>query len=204
MAGASAAASIGGGIMAMKAGSDTASLSKRNAIKQIEQTKALAKYEREQSKIFAGWQAKQLKQAGREAQGAAAVNMRERFRDAELLQSTVTARAAASGGGVSNPTVLTIMQDIEARGAELAGYENLKGLREARGYERQAAATIFQNKIDRRINKLTQKANIANIRMGASATASAAKAQGMASMISGLGNAASAVSSGYSQYRSYG
>ena len=166
-------------------------------------TRELGKYERKQSNVFAKWQADQLKQAGREAQGAAAVDMREHFRQAALLQSTVTARAAASGAGASNPTVLNIMQDIEARATELASMENTRGLREARGYNRQAAATILQNKIDRTTSKLQQKAGIANIRMTGSATASAAKQQGMASLIGGFGNAASSISSGYSQYRSY-
>lgn len=151
---------------------------------------ALANYEATMGERLAEFESKQLKQKAREEEGAAALRARERLHDQELVQSTVQARAAASGGGASNPTVLDLMTDIEKRGSFLAGTEITAGRRAASSLRNQAAATILQAQMASPL-----------IRARGAATAAGQRLAGTGALIGGIGGAAGTVGSAYARYR---
>lgn len=80
-------------------------------------------------------EAKQLKRrAGLTRATAQRLGAEER-REARYVMSAARARAAAGGGGVSDPTVVNILADIEARGEYNALVRNWEGEEEAIGLE---------------------------------------------------------------------
>ena len=81
------------------------------------------------------------KQADMQAQESRAASQRvalEKRKEAGLLGSRLQARAAASGGGADDPTVIDLGGDIAQRGEYLALTEMFKGENRARGLEDQA------------------------------------------------------------------
>jgi hypothetical protein len=62
----------------------------------------------------------------------------EKDRQATLLQSTLQANAAASGGGAADPTVIGLGQDIAGRGEYQSLMDMYTGENRARGIEDQA------------------------------------------------------------------
>jgi regulator of protease activity HflC (stomatin/prohibitin superfamily) len=98
--------------------------------------------------IFGGIsQSKALKKQAREldvnAGQTRAMSQREAMeerRQARLLQSKGLAIAAASGGGVDDPTLINQLADIAAEGDYRASVALYGGETEARGYEAEARA----------------------------------------------------------------
>src|SRR3990167_2145508 len=104
---------------------------------------AAAKYEAKQGQILALWEQQQLEQQAKQDEGAGFVRAREKRHEAELLLSGLQAKAAASGGGATNPTVLNLVEDIAGRGEYLAQTEIAAGKMDAAAKRHRGAATIL-------------------------------------------------------------
>lgn len=89
----------------------------------------------------AGFQAQQLTMAAAESRAASQREAFEKRHNAKLALSTLIARAAAGGGGVSDPTVVKIGERIAERGEYQALMDMFTGENRARGLEDQAYAT---------------------------------------------------------------
>ena len=89
----------------------------------------------------ADFTAKQQVQAGEESRAVAQRSAFEKRREGDLLNSKVQARAAASGGGATDPGVLDISGDIAQRSEYDALFEMFKGENKARGLLDAAKAT---------------------------------------------------------------
>jgi len=87
------------------------------------------------SKYF---EAGQLEQAAQESRAASQRSMLEKRREGTLLQSKLQARAAASGAGAADPTVVDLGGDIAQRSSYEGLMEVYKGENRARGLEDQA------------------------------------------------------------------
>jgi hypothetical protein len=84
------------------------------------------------------FKAAQEEQAAQESRAAAQRTALEKDRQARLLQSTLQANAAASGGGAADPTVIGLAQDIAGRGEYQSLMDMYTGENRARGLEDQA------------------------------------------------------------------
>ena len=84
------------------------------------------------------FRAKQEEMAAQESRASQQKVALERRREGTLLQSKLQARAAASGGGASDPTVVNLAEDIAGRTEYAALTEMYKGENRARGLEDQA------------------------------------------------------------------
>jgi len=91
----------------------------------------------------AKFEAKQLEARGKEDFAAGQRRGVERRRDTERLLSRQRAVAAASGGGVTNASVLDILENTQARGDFLIRSEIAAGEQRNRGRQDQAAARRF-------------------------------------------------------------
>jgi hypothetical protein len=80
-------------------------------------------------------------QAAQESRAAAQRSALDKDRQATLLQSTLQARAAASGGGATDPTVVGLGQDIAGRGEYQSLMDMYTGENRARGIEDQATGS---------------------------------------------------------------
>jgi hypothetical protein len=89
-----------------------------------------AGYRGQQAQIY---KARQEEQAAQEARAVGQRALFEKRREGDLLQSKLQARAAASGGGADDPTVLNLGGDIAARSEYDALFEMYKGENRARG-----------------------------------------------------------------------
>lgn len=87
------------------------------------------------------FEAAQLTQQAGESRAGAQRAALEHRRNTRLAQSTLQARAAASGGGATDPGVLDLSADIAERGEYQSLMEMYRGENRARGLEDQAAAT---------------------------------------------------------------
>jgi hypothetical protein len=96
---------------------------------------------------IAKWENAQYRRAAQEALHEGALRARERYRDANLLLSSLQARAAASGGGATNPTVFALGEAIAGRGAELGAFDKMAAGREARTLLNKGAASIFESQL---------------------------------------------------------
>jgi hypothetical protein len=83
----------------------------------------------------AQFQAKQQEMAALESRATAQRAQFEKQRETQLVQSKLQARAASSGGGADDPTVLGLVGDIGARGEYESLMEMYKGENRARGLE---------------------------------------------------------------------
>lgn len=86
-------------------------------------------------------------QQRQQANEALAVGQRgafEKRREGDLLQSKLQARAAASGGGATDPTVIGLAEDIAGRAEEGALFEMFKGESKRRGLLDAAEGTHLQ------------------------------------------------------------
>lgn len=81
----------------------------------------------------ANFRAQQEDQAATEARAVAQRGAMEDRRKGDLLQSTLQARAAASGGGAADPTVINLGGGIEQRSEYDALFDMYKGENRARG-----------------------------------------------------------------------
>jgi hypothetical protein len=84
------------------------------------------------------FKAAQEEQAAQESRAAAQRTALEKDRQSRLLQSTLQANAAASGGGADDPTVVGLAQDIAGRGEYQSLMDMYTGENRARGLEDQA------------------------------------------------------------------
>ncbi len=77
-------------------------------------------------------------QAGQQAVAASQRGAIDQTRRYDLLASTAQARAAAAGGGASDPTVTKIISDIAAEGQYRSLLEMNKGAVQQAGYQQKA------------------------------------------------------------------
>ena len=89
----------------------------------------------------ADFRAQQEDQAAQESRASAQRSAFDKQRQARLLQSKLQARAAASGGGADDPTILGLAGDIAGRGEYEAFLDLFKGENRARGLEDSAIAS---------------------------------------------------------------
>jgi len=127
-AGVSAAGTIMGGNAAASAGEAQAAAQRRAA---ADNATALE------------FKAQQEEQNAQESRAAAQRQSLEKGRQTKLLLSSLQARAAASGGGASDPGVLDLAGDISRRGEYQALTEIYNGESRARGLMDQAAGDRF-------------------------------------------------------------
>lgn len=85
------------------------------------------------------YRAKEEEKAAQEARASGQRQALEQRRNAALTGSMLVARAAASGAGATDPTILNLGTNIAERGEYLALTEKYKGEQRARGLEDQAA-----------------------------------------------------------------
>lgn len=95
------------------------------------------------SKKSAAFESAQLRQQAGQERASSQREAIEQARQARLAQSTAVARAAASGAGASDPTVLKIIGDLAAEGEYNARAALFSGEERARGLEMQGAAADF-------------------------------------------------------------
>ena len=88
--------------------------------------------------------ARQQKMGAREARSVGQLAMFEKRKETDLLQSKLQARAAASGGGATDPGVVNLTGDIAQRGEYQALTEMYKGESKARGLVDAAMASQMQ------------------------------------------------------------
>lgn len=91
------------------------------------------------------FKAKQLQQAAEEARASGQRSMFEKQRETGLIESKLASRAAASGAGASDPTVVALGGNIAQRGEYEALLEMYKGENRARGMEDAAKATQLES-----------------------------------------------------------
>jgi hypothetical protein len=146
----------------------------------------------------AEFQAQQADQAGRESLGVAQRSALDRREQIKLTLADLQAKAAASGGGASDPTIKAIARKIAERGeyealgmmyageSQKAGYEDVaKGLRftgdaQRYGADQSALATRFSGETGAQAAELKGKNVAAAARFGGYAAAQAAVTGGAA------------------------
>lgn len=121
------------------------------------------------------FKAKQEEQAAQESRAVSQRSALDKRHQATLLQSTIQARAAASGGGADDPGVLTLAGDVAGRGEYEALFDMYKGENRARGLIDQAAGS-----------RMTGDALFAE----GQAKKSASKMAALGTIIGGVGSAA--------------
>lgn len=102
-----------------------------------------AELQGEAARNAAVYRAAQLRRNAQLARAGAQGDAFEVQRQTDALQSTLRARAAASGGGVSDPTVVALAGQIAQRGALGALTSMFKGETEATGLEDTAKAAEY-------------------------------------------------------------
>jgi hypothetical protein len=90
--------------------------------------------------------AKMERQQAMEARAIGTRQAMEKRREGDLMQSKLQARAAASGGGAADPTVIKLGQDIAGRSEYSALFDMYQGENRARGYEDSANASMASAK----------------------------------------------------------
>lgn len=98
--------------------------------------------------VAANYKAAQERQNADIQRAAASRSALEKVREGQLLQSKLIARAAASGGSASDPTVTTLGGDIAARSEYETLGELWKGEVRAQGLENQAQADIYSGAVE--------------------------------------------------------
>ena len=83
------------------------------------------------------------RQQAQEERASAQRKAFDKQRQTGLVQSQLQARAAASGGGAADPTVVNLSEDIAGQGAYQSLIDMWKGESRARGLENQADADIY-------------------------------------------------------------
>lgn len=108
------------------------------------------------------YQAAQLTQAAGQARATSTAQVENEAQQTALTQSTLRARAAASGaGGMSDPTVANLSATVAGRGEYNALSALFTGEEKARGLETQSALDIYQGQQQAQAGKIKQ--NAANI-----------------------------------------
>ncbi len=91
------------------------------------------------------FRARQEEAAAQEARAAAGRAAQDKRRESVLAQSKLQARAAASGGGADDPTIVNLAGDIAGAGEYGALMEMYKGESRARSLEDQAAGDRYSS-----------------------------------------------------------
>ena len=94
-----------------------------------------------------GYNASQARIAAGQAAAAGQVGASEEMRSAMLVNSTALARAAASGAGASDPTIINMMAQTQGRGAYLAGLKLYSGEEQQRQLLDKANADVYQSQL---------------------------------------------------------
>lgn len=128
------------------------------------------------------FEAAQLGQQAGQAQASAQRRSLEQRRRAQMVASRALAVSAASGAGASDPTIETIISDIQGEGAYRAGLELYHGEERARQMRMGAEAANYEGQVAER---------------GGKERARAARISAFGSALSGAGNS-------YSLYSKYG
>lgn len=121
------------------------------------QAGAAAKAQGAAQQVASNYTAAQLDQQATAVRGQTSAQVSDNARQTQLIQSTVRARAAASGGGATDPGVVTLESGIAGRGE----YNNLallySGEEKAQGLNTQANVTRYtgQEQFDAGINNRT-------------------------------------------------
>lgn len=102
--------------------------------------------EQQKAKEF---QAAQQEQQAQESRAAAQRQALERQRQTDLAKSTLQARAAASGAGATDETVLNLGEDLSGRGEYQRLMDIYTGENRARGYEDAAMASRMTGQAER-------------------------------------------------------
>ena len=92
------------------------------------------------------YQAKQADQAAEQERAAAQRRAAEQRRQAKILESDATAAAGASGGGVADPTIKSIIGAIDAEGGYRSASALYEGEDAARGLEQQADLRRYEGR----------------------------------------------------------
>lgn len=90
--------------------------------------------------------AAQMEQQANQARASSQRTMLEHQRQTGMVQSQLQSRAAASGAGATDDTVVKLGSDIAGRGEEQALMDLYNGENTARGLEDQAQATRLQGR----------------------------------------------------------
>jgi len=99
------------------------------------------------AKQAAEYEAEQYRRNALQARAAAQRQAFEQRRKKELALSALQARAAASGAGADDPTIITLAERIAGRGEYLALTEMFAGEEEARGMAGKAQAAEFRGEM---------------------------------------------------------
>lgn len=99
-----------------------------------------------QAKSDSYYNAEQLRRQGNDVRAAGSREMQKERRQKEMAQSSLMARAAASGGDTTDPTIVNLAGGIEREGEIQALSSFYRGENAARGYEDQAAMAIAKGK----------------------------------------------------------
>lgn len=83
---------------------------------------------------------------------AGTVGASEEMRQAMIVNSTALARAAASGAGASDPTIINLMAQTEGRGAYLAGLKMYSAEEQSRQLLDTANADLYEGALNARAN----------------------------------------------------
>lgn len=97
--------------------------------------------------VAAQFEAEQLEQQAGQVFAASQRNAMEEKRRADLLASRALALAAASGGGVSDPTVVNVIAGLKSEGSYRAAVALYRGQDEARKLRTGASARRFEGAV---------------------------------------------------------
>lgn len=112
---------------------------------------------RERRKV-SQFEARQLEQQAGQAVASAQRGAMEEQRRADLMSSRALALAASGGGGVDDPTMVSLFSDIESEGAYRAGISLYQGEEEARKLKMAATAKRMEGEIAARGGEEQQQA----------------------------------------------
>ena len=139
----------------------------------------------QQAKEF---EAKQYGMQAKEARATAQRGALETRRQGRLLQSTLQARAAAGGGGATDPGVLNLAGDIAGRSEYQALLEMAQGENRARGLEDVATGA-----------RMTGAAELAKAQGAAAGLRYQDEAQKRAAKLSAIGTIVGGIGQGYNK-----
>jgi hypothetical protein len=99
------------------------------------------------------YRARQLEQNAGQVEAEASVAAQEESRKSELIASRAMAVVAASGGGALDPTVVRILQGIDAEGSLATATQLYNGKERARGMRDQAKADRYEGGLHKSAGK---------------------------------------------------
>lgn len=119
------------------------------------------------------FEARQLEQEAEQSRGVGMRAAQDQTINMEMINSTALARAAASGAGGSDPTVMAVIARTAGAGAYRAQLANFEGEAQARFDLMKASALTYEGKIG--VAGAASAATMADIGAGATLLAGAAR-----------------------------